>query len=245
MLVIIGKAVDGNAVAVHLITVDLVFLDVGQHVAREGGYAPLHAVVEDIEQQAAIHYHEIGVHLMLAFRALDAARLDYAAVGVRFDDKPFVIGLADFLPAVEHRYVGALSRMLRKRGSEIEIAYDVAVRHHYVVRFVMTYIARNALYRFETAVEHAAARFVAERREYRKTAVLAGQIPVLSALDMIHEGLIVVFGYDAYIGDTAVDHAGKHEIDQTISSAERNGRERAYLGQFGNVSFMNIGEYYT
>ena len=62
---------------------------------------------------------------------------------------------------------------------------------------------------------------------------------------MIEQGLIIVLCDNAHRCDPCIHHVGEREVDETISSAERNGRHRPVTGELRDIFIMNIGKNYA
>ena len=59
---------------------------------------------------------------------------------------------------------------------------------------------------------------------------------------MIHQRLEVALGNNAYIINAGVYHVGERKVNQTVSTAERNGGHGTISGQLGKFFIVNIGK---
>ena len=76
------------------------------------------------------------------------------------------------------------------------------------------------------------------RREHHHAAALARQIPIFTASQMIHQGLILVTHQDADLRAAGVYKVRQHKVDDTIASAERNGGYRTMLGKLPHIAVI-------
>ena len=142
---------------------------------------------------------------------------------------------------IDHRDVGILFLVIGKDRGVIDTGDAVAIRDDNIVLVSVIQKTRNALERLET-VRIRDVRFIGIRRKKNDTAVLTCEIPILTASEMIEKGLIVVLRDDADRRNSRIHHIGKREIDQTITSAVRDGRHRSVTGELRNVFIMYVGK---
>ena len=75
-----------------------------------------------------------------------------------------------------------------------------------------------------------------------KPAVFAVQVILLGIVQMLHQGLIVLGGQHAHVGNAGVDHVGQHEIHHAVASAEGDRGHIAVVSKGAELVGVQLGE---
>ena len=81
-----------------------------------------------------------------------------------------------------------------------------------------------------------------EGRQELKAAVLPVQVVLLGVVQVIHQGVVVLGGQHAHVGDAGVDHIGQHEIHQAVTPAEGDGGHIAVVSKGAELTGVHLRE---
>ena len=213
-----------------------------QQVAGEGVLVVRGTVVNQLQQQ-------------LLGNDVDLQRLQLLAGGGGTDgqvgDAAGVVGLhiggevggALQGGGADHGDVGTGGQMLLEDLGNGQVHGDVAPAHDDVILTDVLQVAGDAGQSLHVALILALVlSVIAEGRQDAQTAVLAAQLPILTGTQVVQQGLILLMDDDTDIGDTGVDIAGQHEVDQAIAAAEGQRTGVAGTSQLSQFLIRAVGE---
>ena len=111
----------------------------------------------------------------------------------------------------------------------------MAAAQHQVFLVRTADVLHDGVERVDVAAVYARIVLGGERREHEQTVALAVQIPLLAGAEMVHQGMIVLLRDETDVPDAGVDEIRKHEVDDAVPSAERNGGDGAAQNEIAHI----------
>lgn len=156
-------------------------------------------------------------------------------------DPPFPVKAVDdgFVPqlplvidmVIENRDIRTGIDMLFEGRIEIDLPDEVCVSDDNIARPLVGEEPAVIRKKIERVPGHCGSRVVEHRRQKSKPAVLAGEVPVPAAAQMLHQRFVLIAGNDPDVPDPRVNHVGKHKIDEPVPSPKRDGPHRPPVEQ--------------
>lgn len=142
-----------------------------------------------------------------------------------------------------HGDIRSACHMVCYHGTEVYIAYHIAIGESNIIGIYIRYAVVYALERFKARIVERIY-IVGISRDIRRknfhAAASACQIPVLAASDMVHERLVIIMGDDADIVYIGIYHIRKGKIHETVSASERNRCKSTVSRKLRNIAVMYI-----
>ena len=142
-----------------------------------------------------------------------------------------------------HSHVGPGGDVLLQYLGHGQVNSDIAPAHDNIVLADILKISGYAGQSLHVApILAASLALISEGGQDAQAAVFAGQVPVLPGSQVIQQRLIALMDHQPHVGDTRVDIAGQHEIDQAVPPAKGQGAGVAGPGQLSQIGVRAIGE---
>ena len=126
-------------------------------------------------------------------------------------------------------------------GAEIKVAGDIRVGHHHVLLLLCPKESEDGHKALHSSVVYLDS-LLRIGRENVQAAVLAGQVPLTSGSQMIHQRMVVLAHNDGNVADAAVHHAGQHKVDHAVTAGKGDGSHQALAYQFRHQRIMTVWE---
>ena len=139
-----------------------------------------------------------------------------------------------------HCYIASGCHMLIQHKTEINGAQHRGIGQNNVVGVTSLQNRKRCLQCLKLAAVSPGMASSIRRQETH--AVAKRKIPLLTAAEVVHQRLIVVFCNNADVTDAGVCHIRQNKVNLAVAAAERDGSGSPFFGQLTHIVVVNIRE---
>ena len=132
--------------------------------------------------------------------------------------------------------------MFRDHFIKANIRSDVGIGEHHILFLGTAQQWENVGECFYTSAVYLDTS-LRKRRDDVQTAFFAGQIPLASASQVIHERAVILAQDDRDIINAGIDHAGKQKVDHAVTAGKGDGSHQAMRYQLRHERVITVGKY--
>ena len=193
-----------------------------QHVPDEIRIPVAHALLDEILQQGFFHHEHVagGVAAGGPIRVHLQVRHPAVRIQVHAQLIELVVAVAGGHVVIHNGNIRAGADVLLDHGVEGGVKHRMAPRQDHIPLGAAADIPQHRAQGVQGALVDARVIMGHEGGQDKEPVMLAVELPFLAGAQVVHQGVVILLGDDAHVGQARIHQAGEDEVDAAIAAGK-------------------------